>query len=476
MTLPSRHVTEGMSNALNRIYFHAMGLTREDLTGPLVGVATAWDGAAAVGELPLRVARAAEDGVWAGGATPRQFATVADGGANPRLPTGATVADGKLADRCLHAGLLTRELVADSVELTVRGHSYDALVGVAAAPLALAGLMLAMCRLDIPSVLVPVVSDDPDAVALAEIAEALGLAPPGATEAGATVAGVLAAATDAGRALGGRGTARATVTAEALLAAARQCDPRLAIHLAALAVECGVELSLGELVGSAHWVRGGLAPDGALRTGPATAAAGRARVFDDERAACVRLDAEGWPAGSVLVVRGQGPVGGPAMPVLDLVAAAIARVDTPDDALLVTDGRAPALDGVTCVSAVGPEAAVGGPLATLRDGDAVTLAGGRLDGAPSGRDERATPAGGRLDGAPSGRGGWATPAGRRPDGAPSGRGEGATPADGRPDGCGDAPDGLSPALVKYRRTVRPATTGAATHPGGAGETVRYADL
>jgi dihydroxy-acid dehydratase len=113
-SLPSHRVTQGMRHAFNRIYFHAMGLTHDDLARPIVGVATAWHGAAAARELPLLVARAAEEGVWRGGAVPRQFATIAEveGGA-------------------LRPGLVTREVVADSVELTIRGHAYDALIGIA---------------------------------------------------------------------------------------------------------------------------------------------------------------------------------------------------------------------------------------------------------------------------------------------------------------------------------------------------------
>lgn len=408
--LPSHHITQGMDAALNRIYFHAMGLTREDLDRPLVGVAAAWDGSAPAGDLPLRMARTVEEGVWAGGGTPRQFATIADN-----------------VD-----GLVIRELVADSVELTMRGHSYDGLVGVAAGPNALAGLLLALCRLDVPGLIVPVtgagIAPDPEAQALARAAEALGLALP---DPGPTLTGLIAAATasgaEAGRRLAEGITPRATLTRDALVRASDVLVdfPALLVHLAAIAHECGVDFDLEAAAGT-RWIRGSLAPDGAIQHGD-QAATGTARVFDDEDAACAWV-ADGWPAGSVLVVRQQGPAGAPGMPSLTALAAAIAGAGAPQGALLVTDGRAPAIPGVTCVSAVGPEAAAGGPLARLRDGDVVTLGAAGLDAEV---------------------------------------GDGVTTP---------SRDPVSPALDKYRRTVGPALIGATTHPGAAAETVRYADL
>jgi dihydroxyacid dehydratase/phosphogluconate dehydratase len=416
MTLPSRHVTAGMSNALNRIYFHAMGLTREQIARPIAGVATAWHSSSAAGELPLRVARAAEAGVWAGGATPRQFATVASPGTGP-----------------LRAGLVVREVVADSVELTIRGHNYDALLGVAADPLALSGLMLAMCRLDVPSVLVPLsgAAFGEQGRELALAAEALGLALPGAADAGATLKSALAAADAAGAELGRRiaegASARGFVDEDALVAAANGLsDPGLAVHLAALASECGIGLTLAELLPS-RWVTGSLAPGGALVTGRVRAASGAARVFDGEPAACEWLDGGGWPAGTVVVIRGAGPAGGHGMPALDGFATAAARVGAPAGALLVTDGMAAPIAGVTGVCAVAPEAAAGGPLAGVRDGDAIRL-------------------GASLDAEPPREGAAAT---RVP---------------------------LVPVLDKYRRAVGPAAGGATTHPGAAAETVRYAEL
>jgi dihydroxyacid dehydratase/phosphogluconate dehydratase len=437
-TLPSRRVTVGMHNALNRIYFHAMGLTRDDLDGrPMVGVGTAWHGAAAAGDLPLQAASAAEEGVWSGGATPRQFATIAevDGGAGT-----------------LHPGLVTREIVADSVELTVRGHAYDALVGIGATPLSLAGLMLAMCRLDVPAVLVPLVGDgfggDDQGRALALVAETLELALP-PTAAADTVAAGMDAARAAGAAIAARlasgVTPRTLVTRTALLQAAarlgeRDADPALVLHLAALAAECGVALSLGdaaramgEAVGGPAWVAGTLAPDGALLRGPAVSAGGRAQVFDGQEGACAWLERDGWPTDRVLVVRHQGPVGSPGMATLDALAQTVARTGAPAGAVLITDGLVPPIHGVTCVMAAGPEAAAGGPLALIRDGDAIAVDPGQ----------------GTAD---------------------------VADLTGRIAPVLPPPRPLGPVLEKYRRTVGPAAGGAMTHPGAAAEVVRYADV
>jgi dihydroxyacid dehydratase/phosphogluconate dehydratase len=405
--LPSRHVTEGMHNALHRIYFHAMGLGEAEIHRPMVGVVAAWDGAAEAGEAPLHVATAAQDGVWAQGATPRQFATIAD---DERAGGAAT--------------LVGRELVADSVELTVRGHCYDALVGVSASANALAGLLLALCRLDVAGLVVPLAGTGE----LAAIAETLGLAPPGA--AGARTRGALSAlAREAGRETARRleagETARRVVTAQRLRrAAAELADPGHAVHLAAIATECGLAWDVEALVGApARWVRGTLAPDGALVGAVGgTPVSGPARVFDDEE----RALAAGWSAGEVLVVRGQGPAGAPGLRRLDRLAAELATAPAP--ALVVTDGRLHPVGGVPVASLVTPEAAAGGPLATLADGDAVTL-GATLDAAIRAGREAARP----------------------------------TPP-------------TTPVLAKYASLVGPATGGAATHPGARAERRRYADF
>src|SRR5512147_59081 len=140
--LPSRHVTEGPQRAPHRSYYYAMGLTSEQIHQPFVGVATCWNEAAPCNIALMRQAQVVKRGVAAGGATPREFCTI-------------TVTDGiAMGHAGMKASLPSREVIADSVELTVRGHCYDALVGLAGCDKSLPGMMMAMVRLNVPSVFV----------------------------------------------------------------------------------------------------------------------------------------------------------------------------------------------------------------------------------------------------------------------------------------------------------------------------------
>jgi len=140
--LPSRHVTEGPSRAPHRSYYYAMGLSREQIHQPFVGVASCWNEAAPCNIALARQAQAVKKGVKAAGGTPREFCTI-------------TVTDGiAMGHEGMKSSLPSREVIADSVELTVRGHSYDALVGIAGCDKSLPGMMMAMCRLNVPSIFI----------------------------------------------------------------------------------------------------------------------------------------------------------------------------------------------------------------------------------------------------------------------------------------------------------------------------------
>src|ERR1700732_3642694 len=138
--LPSRHVTEGPERAPHRSYYYAMGLTRAQIHQPFVGVASCWNEAAPCNIALMRQAQAAKKGVAAAGGTPREFCTI-------------TVTDGiAMGHEGMKSSLVSREVIADSVELTMRGHCYDAMVGFAGCDKSLPGLMMAMVRLNVPSV------------------------------------------------------------------------------------------------------------------------------------------------------------------------------------------------------------------------------------------------------------------------------------------------------------------------------------
>ncbi|XDA98536.1 dihydroxy-acid dehydratase [Sulfitobacter sp. LCG007] len=138
--LPSRHVTEGPSRAPHRSYYYAMGMTEEEIHQPLVGVATCWNEAAPCNIALNRQAQAAKMGVKRAMGTPREFTTI-------------TVTDGiAMGHEGMRSSLASREAIADTVELTMRGHCYDALVGLAGCDKSLPGMMMAMIRLNVPSV------------------------------------------------------------------------------------------------------------------------------------------------------------------------------------------------------------------------------------------------------------------------------------------------------------------------------------
>jgi dihydroxy-acid dehydratase len=138
--LPSRHVTEGPERAPHRAFYYAMGLTEEEIHRPFVGVATCWNETAPCNIALSRQAQAAKRGVDASGGTPREFTTI-------------TVTDGiAMGHAGMKASLVSRDVIADSVELTMRGHCYDGLIGLAGCDKSLPGMMMSMLRLNVPSV------------------------------------------------------------------------------------------------------------------------------------------------------------------------------------------------------------------------------------------------------------------------------------------------------------------------------------
>ena len=138
--LPSRHVTVGPERAPHRSFLYSMGLSDEQIAQPLVGVATTWNESAPCNISLSRQAQAAKKGVAASGGTPREFTTI-------------TVTDGiAMGHEGMKSSLVSREVIANSVELSMRGHCYDALVGLAGCDKSLPGLMMAMIRLNVPSV------------------------------------------------------------------------------------------------------------------------------------------------------------------------------------------------------------------------------------------------------------------------------------------------------------------------------------
>ena len=140
--LPSRYVSVGPKSAGHRSMYYAMGLTEEEILQPFIGVATTWNESAPCNITLGRQAQSVKKGVKQSGGTPREFTTI-------------TVTDGiAMGHEAMKSSLVSREIIADSVELSVRGHCYDGIVGLAGCDKSLPGLMMAMVRLNVPSVFI----------------------------------------------------------------------------------------------------------------------------------------------------------------------------------------------------------------------------------------------------------------------------------------------------------------------------------
>ena len=138
--LPSRHVSLGPESAPHRSYYYAMGMTEKEIKQPFVGVATCWNEAAPCNISLSRQAQSVKEGVIGKQGTPREFTTI-------------SVTDGiAMGHEGMKSSLVSRDVIADSIEVTIRGHCYDGLVGIAGCDKSLPGIMMSMLRLNIPSV------------------------------------------------------------------------------------------------------------------------------------------------------------------------------------------------------------------------------------------------------------------------------------------------------------------------------------
>jgi dihydroxy-acid dehydratase len=564
--LPSRHVTEGPERAPHRSYYYAMGLTTQQIHQPFVGVATCWNEAAPCNISLMRQAQAVKKGVAAASGTAREFCTI-------------TVTDGiAMGHQGMKSSLPSREAIADSVELTMRGHGYDALVGLAGCDKSLPGMMMVMCRLNVPAIFiyggsilpgkfkgkqvtvqdvfeavgrhsVGTMSDEdldeleqvacPSAGAcgaqftantMATVSEAIGLALPYSAGAPAPYEFrdqfCMTAGEQVMELVKANLRPRDIVTRKALenaasVVAASGGSTNAALHLPAIAHECGIPFTLfdvaevfrrtpyvadlkpagryvakdlfeaggvpllmkslldggylhgecmtvtgrtiAENLRSVRWnedqdvirradkplsatggvvgLKGNLAPEGAIVkiAGMKNLAfSGPARCFDGEEACFAAVAHRRYKEGDVLVIRYEGPRGGPGMREMLSTTAALYGQGTGGKVALITDGR---FSGATlgfCIGHIGPEAAVGGPIALLRDGDIIEIDAekGTLNVKLSTQElER-----------------------RRQDWKPR---------------DGEFASGY---LWKYAQQVGPAVNGAVTHPGGAAEKACYADL
>lgn len=564
--LPSRHVTEGPQRAPHRAFLYAMGLSRAQIDQPLVGVASCWNEAAPCNISLMRQAQAVKRGVAAANGTPREFCTI-------------TVTDGiAMGHQGMKASLISRECIADSVELTMRGHCYDALVGVAGCDKSLPGMMMAMVRLNVPSVFIyggsilpgtfkgrPVTIQDvfeavgmhsvgrmndadlaqleqvacPSAGScgaqftantMATVAEAIGLALPYSCGAPAPYeirdTFCFASGEKVMELIARNIRPRDIVTLKALenaatVVAASGGSTNAALHLPAIAHECGIKFdlfdvaeifkrtpyiadlkpggkyvakdmfeaggipllmktlldhgflhgdcltvtgrSVAENMAKVSWnpdqdvvrpandpitrtggvvgLKGNLAPEGAIVKVAGMKKlkfSGPARCFDTEEDCFEAVTKRQYQEGEVLVIRYEGPRGGPGMREMLATTAAIYGQGMGDKVALITDGRFSGATRGFCIGHVGPEAQLGGPIGLVRDGDIISIDA----------EER------RLDVNVT----VEELSRRKKDWKPREHGYG------------------TGALWKYAQQVGPAVGGAVTHPGGSHEGVCYADI
>ncbi len=564
--LPSRHVSVGPASAPHRSYYYAMGMTDQEIAQPFVGVATCWNEAAPCNISLARQAQAVKKGVKAAHGTPREFTTI-------------TVTDGiAMGHDGMKSSLVSRDLIADSVELTMRGHCYDALVGLAGCDKSLPGMMMAMVRLNVPSVfmyggsILPgrlrgkdiTVQDVFEAVGahsagriddeelravecaacpsagscggqftantMACVSEALGLALPNSAGAPAPYESRDAFAEASGEAVMAALTQgirpRDIVTRKSLENAARVVaasggSTNAGLHLPAIANEAGIDFDLEDVctifretpyiadlkpggkyvakdlfeiggvavimralldggflhgdcitvtgktlaetlegvtlpddqdivrptsaplstTGGVVGLKGNLAPEGAIVkiAGLDTLKfRGPARVFDCEEDAFQAVQERTYKEGDVIVIRYEGPKGGPGMREMLATTAALYGQGTGGKVALITDGRFSGATRGFCIGHVGPEAAVGGPIGLLEDGDMITL------------DAEAGTMEVELSEAELEE--------RRKSWKPRSH------------------DHQSGAIWRYAQTVGPAYLGALTHPGAKAETHTYADI
>jgi dihydroxy-acid dehydratase len=135
-------VTEGPQRAPQRAYFRSMGLGDKEIHQPWVGIASTWNEATPCNITLDRQAKAASRGVKAADGTPREFVAI-------------SVSDGiAMGHEGMKASLISREVIADSCELMMLAHGYDAMVGLAGCDKSLPGMLMAMARINLPSIFI----------------------------------------------------------------------------------------------------------------------------------------------------------------------------------------------------------------------------------------------------------------------------------------------------------------------------------
>src|SRR4026208_1433774 len=140
MKLQSYTITQGRDRAPARAMLKAIGLTDEDLKKPIIGVANTWIETMPCNFLLHELAKKVKDGIRAAGGTPMEFNTIA-------ISDGVT-----MGTEGMKTSLISREVIADSIELVARGHMFDGVVALVACDKTIPGAAMALLRLNIPGI------------------------------------------------------------------------------------------------------------------------------------------------------------------------------------------------------------------------------------------------------------------------------------------------------------------------------------
>ncbi|MEX0993456.1 MAG: dihydroxy-acid dehydratase [Solirubrobacterales bacterium] len=495
----SRELVEGPDRAAARSYLYSIGLSDEDLSKPMVGVANTWIGTMPCNFHLRRLSERIMEGVRAAGGTPLEYNTIA-------------ISDGiTMGTEGMKASLVSREVVADSIELVARGHLFDAVVAISGCDKTIPGTVMALARLDLPSLMIYGGSIAPGEfhghdVTIQDVFEAVGAHAAGDIE-DAELSELEHAACPGAGACGGQFTANTMATAYEMLGISPMgfsdvpaMDPHKdevcfeagklvmkvleddlrphdiitreslenaiaavcttggstngVLHLLATAYEAGVELSIddfdrvssrtplladlkpgGRFVANDLYVAGGMAvvaqrlKQAGVLNGDAITVNGRtigeeadlaaetpgqqvvralddplkptgglailrgnlapdacvvkvageerthhrgpARVFECEEDAMAAVTARQIREGDVLVIRNEGPSGGPGMREMLGVTAALVGEGLGESVALLTDGRFSGATHGLMAGHVAPEAAHGGPITAVREGDQI---------------------------------------------------------------------------------------------------------
>ncbi len=511
MELPSRKVVEGTARAPHRAMYKAMGLTKEDLDRPMIGVSTTCNEATPCNIHLGQLAQSSKRGVSDSGCTPREFTAIA-------------VSDGiAMGHEGMKASLVSREIIADSIEVMVRAHQYDGIVGISGCDKSLPGTLMGMARLNLPSIFVyggtimpgvwngkqvtiqdvyeAVGAYDAGNMTLQELTSLENVACPAAGScAGMYTANTMASISEAiGMSLPGSASPPAEserrheicyrtgkaimnlleknirpkdiITFDAFenaitVANAIGGSTNAVLHLLAIAKEVGVKLTLGDFErirkrtphiadmrpggmyvmldldriggvpvilnslfkkgllhgdamtvtgrtmqenlaaidfnyapdekivrhpdnpiskeGTLKILKGTLAPDGAVVKVAGVKNkkfTGRARVFDAEEKAFDAISKRKIVEGEIVVIRYEGPRGGPGMREMLAVTAALVGQGLGEKVAMVTDGRFSGATRGFMIGHVAPEAMLGGPIALVKEGDVISIdtSKGRID-------------------------------------------------------------------------------------------------